>query len=313
VDPKHAPADRVPPTGMGKADIVAFMQRQRRLKFADGTEIAYAVEGEGGDLVLTNGLTTTVNFWERLYARWSREHRVLSWDLPGHGDSSPARSGLSARLEEQAECVVRLMDASSMDAAVQVGWSTGCQVVLETYRRHPDRCRALVLLLGSAGRVLSTTRLGLPGHIIDGLVRRTPAPLFGALMRLFALGARGPGGQHIARALGLIGKATSAHDAARILEHLRHLHTDTVKVMIATAEQHSAWELLPRIQVPVLIVAGERDPFAPAETVGAVMHSRCPRSELLRLPGGTHTALIDHATEIGEAVDDFLTRRVPTA
>jgi pimeloyl-ACP methyl ester carboxylesterase len=238
---------------------------------------------------------------------------VLSWDLPGHGHSSPARSALSARLEEQAEWIARLMDASSMDVAVQVGWSTGCQVVLETYRRHPERCKALILLLGSAGRVLSTTQLGLPGHIIDGLVRRTPAPLFGAVVRLFALGARAPGGQQIARALGLIGKATPAHDAARILEHLGHLDPDTVKVMTTSAEQHSAWELLPRIAVPVLIVAGERDPFAPAETVGAAMHDRCPRSELLRLPAGTHTALIDHATEIGDAVDDFLQRRLPTA
>jgi pimeloyl-ACP methyl ester carboxylesterase len=289
------------------------MQRPQRLRSDDGTEIAYTVEGRGGDLVLTNGLTTTVNFWERLQARWSRQHRILSWDLPGHGNSSPARSGLSARLEEQAELVVRLMDASGMDAAVHVGWSTGCQIVLETYRRHPARCRALVLLLGSAGQVLSTTELGLPGHIIDSLVRRTPAPLFGALIRLFALGARAPGGQHVARALGLIGRATSAHDAARVIEHLGHLDAATVQVMIASAEEHTAWEVLPRIEVPVLIVAGDRDPFAPVETVGAVMHSRCLQSELVRLRDGTHTALLDQATEIGDAVEDFLRRRVPTA
>jgi 3-oxoadipate enol-lactonase len=289
------------------------MQRPQRLDAVDGTEIAYAVEGSGSDLVLTNGVTTTGNFWERLRARWSREHRVLSWDLPGHGDSSPARSASSARLEEQAELVVRLMDASSMAAAIQVGWSTGCQVVLETYRRHPQRCTALVLLLGSAGRVLSTTKLGVPGPIIDGLVRRAPAPVFGTLVRLFALGARGRGGQRIGRALGLIGPATSAEDAARIVEHLRRLDARTVQIMIASAQRHSAWEMLPRIEVPVLIVAGERDPFAPANTVGARMHDLCPQSELVRLPAGTHTALIDHAEEIGEVVDDFLRRRVTAA
>jgi pimeloyl-ACP methyl ester carboxylesterase len=289
------------------------MQRLQRFDAPDGTEIAYRVEGEGPDLVLTNGLTTTLNFWERLHARWSRQHRVLSWDLPGHGDSSPARSEPAARLPEQAEVIVRLMDAAKMDAAIQVGWSTGCQIVLETYRRHPQRCKALVLLLGSAGRVLSTTELGLPGHIIDGLVRRTPAPVFGGLVRLFALGARGPGSQRVARALGLIGPTTSARDAARIIEHLGQLDARTVQIMIASAEQHSAWELLHAIEVPVLIATGGRDPFAPAATVGAVMHDRCPRSELLRLPSGTHTALIDHAEEIGEAVDQFLRRRVPTA
>jgi pimeloyl-ACP methyl ester carboxylesterase len=288
------------------------MQPRRRLVADDGSEIAYTIEGEGPELVLTNGVTTSVSFWERLHARWAREHRVLSWDLPGHGDSSPARSASSATIERQPELVVQLMNASHMHTAVQVGWSTGCQIVLETYRRYPGRCRALVLLLGSAGEVLATTKLGVPGRVIDGLVRRTPAPVFATLVRLLALGARGPAGQRVGRALGLIGEATSTRDAARIVEHLGQLDARTVQLMIASAQRHSAWDLLPAIEVPVLIVAGERDPFAPANTVGALMHARCPRSELVRLPAGTHTALIDHAAEIGDAVDDFLRRRVAT-
>lgn len=286
---------------------------RRRLELHDGTEIAYSVTGDGPSMVLTNGLTTTVNFWEQLHARWSRQQRVLTWDMPGHGDSSPARSAASARLEQQAEVVVRLMDAAGMEAAVQVGWSSGCQVALETYRRYPGRCTALVLLLGSAGRVLSTTRLGVPGPVIYRLVRATPTPVFATLLRLFTRGTKAAGGERIGRALGLIGPATMARDAAPIIEHLGRLDARTVQIMIASAQEHNAWDLLPAIHVPVLIVAGDRDPFAPAGTVGAVMHARCPSSELVRLRGATHTALIDHAGEIGDAVDDFLRGRVPAA
>jgi pimeloyl-ACP methyl ester carboxylesterase len=36
------------------------------------------------------------------------------------------------------------MAAAGIERAVQVGWSTGCQVVLETYRHAPERCEALV-------------------------------------------------------------------------------------------------------------------------------------------------------------------------
>jgi pimeloyl-ACP methyl ester carboxylesterase len=71
--------------------------------------------------------------------------------------------------------------------------------------------------------------------------------------------------------------------------------------------------VLPRIAVPVLIAAGDLDPFAPAGTVGTAMHAQCPTSELLRLPQGTHTALFDHADEIGIAVDAFfVTSRLNT-
>lgn len=276
----------------------------------DGTDLAYWVRGEGPPLVLTNGLTTTTSFWTYLEPRWTRAHRVLTWDLPGHGDSAPSRSKEYARISEQPELLVRLMDAAGIERAVQIGWSTGCQVVLEMYRRYPERCSALVLILGAAGRVLSTAGLPLPGTLIDRIVRHTPRPLFGGITRILAHVAHAPGGQLAPRAVGLIGKNTSKSDAARITEHLRRIDTRTVQAMIASAQAHDAHDVLPSVRVPVLIVAGDRDPFAPASSVGVAMHARCPGSELLRLPEGSHTALFDHAEQIGEAVDDFMQRRL---
>jgi pimeloyl-ACP methyl ester carboxylesterase len=280
----------------------------------DGTELAYWLRGTNEaarpSLVLTNGLTTTTSFWHYLEPRWQRHHRVLSWDLPGHGLSAPAQSLSSAQIAEQPELLVRLMDEARIERAVHIGWSTGCQVVLELYRRYPERCSALILLLGSAGRVLSTTMLPLPGAAIDWLVRSTPSPIFGGITRALAYASHAPLGQLAPRALGVIGSATTHEDAARITAHLRRVDTRTVQTMVASAHAHSAWEMLGSIEVPVLIVAGDRDPFAPAATVGVEMHARCPEAELIRLPEGTHTALFDHAERIGDAVEDFLQRRV---
>jgi pimeloyl-ACP methyl ester carboxylesterase len=292
---------------MASAKPIASDQLSHRA--ADGTELAYWVRGSGAPLVLTNGLTTTTNFWSHLAPRWERDHRVLSWDLPGHGASSPACSTASALIAEQPELLVQLMDEAGIERAPQIGWSTGCQVVLEMYRRYPERCSALVLLLGSAGRVLSTATLPLPGPAIDWLVRHTPHTVFGAATRVLAKVAHAPGGQLAPRVFGLIGKGTTRSEAAQITEHLARIDTRTVQAMIASAHAHSAWEMLPSIAVPVLIVGGDLDPFAPAETVGVRMHALCPQSDLLRLPQGTHTALLDHASEIGTAVDDFFLRR----
>jgi pimeloyl-ACP methyl ester carboxylesterase len=283
----------------------------RHYRVPDGTELAYWVRGHGEPaLVLTNGLTTTTSFWSHLQPEWEQSHRVLSWDLPGHGVSSPARSSSTALIAEQPELLVRLMDEAGLESAVQIGWSTGCQVVLEMYRRYPDRCRALVLLLGSAGRVLSTAALPLPGPAIEWIVRHIPRAVFGAVARAAAHVAHAPGGQLAPRALGLIGKNTSQRDAALVTDHLRRIDTQTVQTMIASAQAHSAWDVLPTVDVPVLIAAGELDPFAPAATVGLEMLRRCPHAELLRLPEGTHTALFDHAEVIGAAVEAFLHRLV---
>jgi pimeloyl-ACP methyl ester carboxylesterase len=279
---------------------------RNRLKVADRTEIAFAIDGTGPALVLTNGLTTDTGFWRYVQPLWARTHRVLSWDLPGHGDSSPARSPAMASLAEQPENIVALMDVAEMPRAIQIGWSTGCQVVLELYRRYPERCSSLVLLLGSAGRTLSTTSLPLPGAAIERIVRHMPRPMFARLVRTLAAVANGPGGQFLPRRLDLIGLGTSRRDAALITEHLTRIDAGTVQTMIASAQSHSAWDVLERVHVPVLIIAGDRDPFAPAETVGAQMHARCPHARFLRLPEGTHTALLDHADVIGNAVHEFL-------
>lgn len=272
----------------------------------DGTEVAYSVEGQGPALVLTNGLTTSHAFWRYLVPRWVDQHRVLQWDLPGHGSSGPAQSESSAMIAEQPEILVRLMDAAGIESAVQIGWSTGCQVVLEMYRRYPSRCAGLVLLLGSAGRVLSTSTLPVPGAVLDGFVRHTPPSVFFALTRVLAYASSAPLVDRVPRMLGLIGPDTSNEDAASITRHLRTIDTRTVQTMIASAHAHSAWELLPEIRVPVLIVAGDRDSFAPSATVGERMHALCPTSTLVRLPEGTHTALFDHAQEIGDSMERFL-------
>lgn len=294
----------------GSERLAHSQQLGAELFAADGTQLAYSVTGAGPALALSNGVTTDTGFWRYLQPRWAARNRVLMWDLPGHGASGPAGSLASARIDGQPELLCQLMDAAGMDAAVQVGWSTGCQVVLEMARRHPQRCLALVLLLGASGHVLSTAKLPLPGHVIDAAARHMPQPIFGLLSRAFAHAAHAPLGQLVPRRLGLIGGGTSRADASRITAHLRRIDTRTVQVMIASAQAHSASDLLPSLRMPVLIVAGDRDPFAPADAVGVAMHARCPGAELVRLPEGTHTALLDHADVIGEAVDDFLRRRV---
>jgi pimeloyl-ACP methyl ester carboxylesterase len=81
-----------------------------------------------------------------------------------------------------------------------------------------------------------------------------------------------------------------------------------MQFMGCSAQEHSAHDILAGVGVPVLIVAGDRDPFAPAERVGVPLHRAIPGSELLRLPKGTHTALLDHAEAIADAVEEFVAR-----
>ena len=72
---------------------------------------------------------------------------------------------------------------------------------------------------------------------------------------------------------------------------------------------HSARDVLPLVDVPTLIVAGELDPFTPP-ALAHTMHDEIRDSELVMLEGASHGAVIEKPDDVIYAVTSFLERRV---
>jgi pimeloyl-ACP methyl ester carboxylesterase len=66
---------------------------------------------------------------------------------------------------------------------------------------------------------------------------------------------------------------------------------------------------LSKIDVPMLIVAGEKDGFTPS-WLSAIMQSRVRDSELCTVPMGTHTAPIEMPELVNLRLKRFLDERV---
>jgi pimeloyl-ACP methyl ester carboxylesterase len=79
--------------------------------------------------------------------------------------------------------------------------------------------------------------------------------------------------------------------------------------MLACAGRHSARDVLPHIEVPTLIISGERDGFTPA-WLSEEMHKLVPSSELFVVEGGSHTAPIERPAEVTGRISEFLRDRV---
>lgn len=276
----------------------------------DGTLIVFTVDGRGPALMLTNGLTTTDTFWKYLRPHLIPHYTVICWDLPGHGLSEPARTANTCTIEAQPAIVVKILDKLGIERAAHVGFSMGCQVVLESMRQYPERFQALILLFGAGGHVFSTTKLPLSGATLLRILRTTPDAQFAKLFSAFSKAANLKLSRHAALALGLFGKRARPEDLAEVTRHLERLDANTMRRMAASAEAHSALDLLPELTIPVLIAAGSRDPFAPPESVGEPMHRAAPMSEYVCFDGATHTALLEHPRLIAQTVEDFLARNV---
>jgi pimeloyl-ACP methyl ester carboxylesterase len=280
----------------------------RTLITEDGTHIAYGVAGTGPALVLTNGLTTSSFFWKYLHPVWSQHYTLITWDLPGHGASGPARTSKTARVHAHPRLIAQIMERVGIARAVHVGWSTGSQVVLEMYRQFPGRVLGLALVLGGAGKVLDTTRLPLPGFMIERIVRSAPPAVFELIVLGMTRAMRMQSSVTLGRKLGLIGAHAQEHDMREVIDYIGVVDASTLRSMLLSLQEHSARSILGGLRVPLLIVAGDKDPFAPSELVGVPLHKSVPSSELLRLPEGTHTALLEEHALIGERIEGFATR-----
>jgi len=303
------------PGSLGTLGALGTLINDRSLTAADGTRVAYRVHqgGPGPTLALTNGITTSNFFWSYLHRRWAPGHTLINWDLKGHGRSGPARSPGGASIPALADDLLRVLDAAGIERTVLVGFSMGCQVSLELYRRVPDRVSALVLLLGPAGHVFDTA-LGPLGKLLHRSIEHMSPRIFALSLRGLQRIAASPAGYHLGRGLRLLGPQAARADVQRFIDHfVDGLDPPTLAAMALAAQAHSAHDLLPRIAVPTLVVGGDSDVFAPAPGVAVQIQRRIPGSELLRLPHGTHTSLFEHHAEIGAAVDEFLRRRLATS
>lgn len=275
---------------------------------ADGTPIAYEARGEGTTLVFTNGLATSSFYWRRVLPQFERRARLVTWDLKGHGASGPARSLEHTTVAHSADDLRRVLDAVGAERAVLLGFSFGCQIVLEAYRHFPERIAAIVPILGTYGHPFRTLVHPKVGPLFFRVFRGIPSSVAGVALGLAGRSAALPGSFRTSQRLGLVGAQLEREDMLPFYEHIRRVHGPTWRAMGIAAEAHTAADLLPRIHCPVLVVSGGKDAFTPP---GAAhfMAERIPGAEELHLPDASHTGLLEYPQQIGGRIGQFLAAR----
>ena len=114
----------------------------------DNARIHLACRGTGRpELVLVHCFGCAHGDWAQQVARFERERRVLAMDLRGHGASTG--KGADCTLDRLGGDVAELVRRLDLRAAVLVGHSMGCRVVLEACGHAGDRAAGVVLLDGS--------------------------------------------------------------------------------------------------------------------------------------------------------------------
>lgn len=101
-------------------------------------------------LVLGPSLGTSLAVWDAQVKALSRDHRVIRWDLPGHGGSTPSLVGEQTTIAELADLVLSLADQLGLDRFAYAGISIGGAVGAHLAVHRPERVASLALICSSA-------------------------------------------------------------------------------------------------------------------------------------------------------------------
>lgn len=244
-----------------------------------------SVPGANGvPLVFLHALGCDLHLWEEVAAAFVGRHRVVRYDLRGHGlsDCGPAE----CTIEDHVRDLIGLLDRSSLPAVTLVGISVGGLVALAAALRHPARVRRVVLCAAAArigtreswtARIDAVRAQGLEG-MADAILARWFAPEFAAREPAVVRGFRN-----------------------------RLTRTPVAGYLATCAALRDAnfRDVAAGLRVPALVISGERDLVVPP-AVGRELTDILPDAHWSLINGAAHLPPVEQPAATVTAISRFL-------
>lgn len=236
--------------------------------------------GGGAPLVLGHSLGTSAALWSEAVPSLRERFRVFLWELPGHGGAEPATAAY--RVEDVTDGLVAGLRASRVDSFHYAGVSISGCVGLDLCLRYPESVTTATVISTGArvddprlmrGRAVMARAEGLDGFV-DAFRTRWFAP------------------------------TTPAATAERILGILAQTDADSYGFAAEALADFDVWDLVPRIETPLLAVGGEEDRSVPVER-SFELAARARHGSAVSIPRAAHSLVAERPDAISSAIDEF--------
>ncbi|MGN6609799.1 MAG: alpha/beta fold hydrolase [Jatrophihabitans sp.] len=250
----------------------------------DGFPLEVQVSGrtDGPTLLLLPGQANSHRWWDGLRTHFDPHLRVVTFDYRGTGGSrGPVGAWTTASFAADAAAVLAQL---GIEQTHVYGTSMGGRVAQRLALDHADRVDRLVLACTSPGGRHAVER---SLTVRRALLDPSRDARLAVLQRLFFTEAwpRSAEGDR------LFGDPTLSPEETRA--HLR------------VSAKHDAWDDLPRIGAPTLVLHGTDDEMVPAENAPRLAE-RIPHARLELVDRGRHGFFLEFADVVDPLILDFL-------
>jgi 3-oxoadipate enol-lactonase len=258
----------------------------------DGVALAVFVVGEGDPLLLIPGLGARAAVFDPIVGDLAREHRVISFDPRGIGESE---NGGDVTLTNMAADAVAVLDAADAPVAAVFGASMGGLVAQHVVVDHADRVGHLVLAATGPGG----------DHGVDADPANQAA--------LLGKGARTPEEAYRLACTVLYSRQFQRTHAEFIEAQVRERSLHPVRPRVFSAQFNamsrpdSSFERLTTVTAPTVVLHGTEDVVTPFENA-RILARQIPGAVLRPFDGCGHLFFHERPAETARVVTEHLRR-----
>jgi pimeloyl-ACP methyl ester carboxylesterase len=265
----------------------------------DGRQVNVIELGSGPPIVFIHGLSGSWQNWLEQLPVFAREHRAITFDLPGFGASEMPAQKIT--ISGYGRFVAALLDELEVDSAAVVGNSMGGFIGMELAIRFPERVERLVLV-SAAGLSIEYLRNERALAVLGTLENRLAAYSGWLASRSDAL-ARRPGARRLI--FGIVAHRPDRLPGPLVAEQVRGSGKPGFLPALDALTDYPIRDRLGEIACPTLIVWGSEDRLVPARDADEFARL-IPNSRKVVWPETGHVAMLERPAAFNALLEAFL-------
>lgn len=272
----------------------------------DGTPIYYEIRGQGEPLILVYGIGCLINHWHHQIEYFSKHYQVIAFDIRGHHQSAPVTDLKNLTMKSIADDISLLMKHLNIKSAHFMGHSFGAPIMLEFFDLNPKKVKSMIFINGFSKNPIK----GMFGlDIVEKLFYfikngyESQPDLWRALWKMAVDNPIAMVAAALAGGFNL--KVVHFKDIEVYARGVARMDLESFLLLFEQLMDFNGDLILPKINVPTLVVSGEKDNVTPQRFQHAFKDA-IPHSEFLLVPYGSHCTQLDFPEFINLKMEKFL-------